>query len=410
VGTWIQSVALGWLVYRLTNSAFLLGLVGFAGQIATFALSPFAGVLVDRWNKHRILIVTQSLFLLQAFALSALVLTGHIQVWQIIALGVFAGLVGGFDIPTRQSLVVHLVENREDMANAIALNSSMFNAARLVGPAAAGLLIAAVGEGWCFFINGVSYIAVIIALLAMRLPPDAVTERPTKNALHELREGFAYTFGFVPIRAIILLLAVISLVSMPYAVLMPIFATKILHGGPNTLGFLTASAGVGALIGATFLASRASVLGLGKWIAISAGILGAGLIGFGLSSTLWLSLLLLAVVGFAMITQMAASNTILQTIVSDDIRGRVMSFYTMAFMGMAPFGSLFAGVLASRIGAPHTVMICGVVAIVSGLWFTWRLPELRRLIRPIYCERGVVPPAVCGAENVSEITVPPEQC
>ncbi|MEN6371124.1 MAG: MFS transporter [Armatimonadota bacterium] len=408
VGTWIQSVALSWLVYSLTGSAVLLGIVGFTSQIATFLLTPFAGVLVDRWNRHRMIIMTQTMFMIQALLLAFLVLAGKIQVWQIIALGTFAGFVNGFDIPTRQSFVIEMVENREDLPNAIALNSSMFNAARLVGPALAGALIAAVGEGMCFLINGISYIAVIIALFFMRVAVDT-REREHPHPVTQLREGFAYTFGFPPIRSIIYLLALISLVSMPYAVLMPVFATKILHGGPATLGILTSATGVGALVGAIFLASRKSVLGLGKWIPFSAFMLGAALIAFSFSGTLWLSISILIIIGFVALTQMASSNTILQTIVEDAKRGRVMSFYTMAFMGMAPFGSLMAGTLAESIGAPRTVAIGGFIAIVGAIVFASNLPRLRELVRPVYCEKGILPVQICGVEKVTEDTVPPEQ-
>jgi len=390
IGTWIQGVTVSWLVYHMTHSAFLLGVVGFSGQIATSILSPFGGVMGDRWNRHRMIVVTQSLFMAQAFAFSALVLTGAVRVWEVIALAMFSGIVNGFDMPARQAFVVEMIEDREDLGNAIALNSSMFNGARLVGPAVAGALIVAVGEGACFLINGLSYLAVIAALLAMRIAPRDLGAQ-TPNILQEMREGFHRTFGSVPIRSIILLLGLVSLVAMPYAVLLPIFATKILHGDAHTLGFLTAAGGVGALIAAALLASRRTVLGLGKRIPIGAGILGAALIAFSFSHALWLSLLLLVTVGFAMMTQMASSNTIVQTIVDDNMRGRVMSFYTMAFMGTAPFGSLLSGALASKIGAPYTVMIGGAICIIGAGVFAWRLPRLRELIRPIYVEKGLMP-------------------
>lgn len=409
IGTWIESVATGWLVYQLTGSELLLGVVSFCGQIATFLLAPFAGVIVDRRNKLRMLFVTQTLFMSESFILAALVLTHMIQVWHVIVLSVFLGLINSFDMPTRQAFVISMIEDRNDLSNAIALNSTMFNSARMVGPAVAGLLIAAVGTGWCFLINGVSFIAVLGALAAMSVQEQAPNHAPGPNIFTELKEGFTYTFGFPPIRSIILLLGLVSLLSMPYAVLLPVFATKILHGGANTLGFLSSSAGVGALIGAVLLASRRTVLGLGRWIPLAAGILGAALIGLGLSHMMWLSMLMLVAVGFGMITQMACCNTILQTIVSDEMRGRVMSFYTAAFVGMSPFGSLLGGALASRIGAPHTVMIGGTIIIVGALLFAMHLPELRRLVRPIYCEKGVMPAYLCAVETVSEGTVPPEQ-
>jgi len=396
IGTWLQWVALSWLVYALTNSALLLGVVGFSGQIAVFLLSPFAGVFVDRWNRHRMIVATQTLAMLQAFVLSALVLTHRINVWEIICLSVFMGIVNGFDMPARQAFVVYMVDKKEDLSNAIALNSSMFNVARLIGPAIAGFIIGMVGAGVCFFLNGVSYLAVIIALLAMRVP-KTTADGPKRHPVRELKEGFTYTFGFIPLRSVIIMLGVMSLLGSPYAVLMPIFAKKILHGGPSTLGLLMGSSGVGALIGAFFLASRKSVLGLGRWIAISAGIFGAGLIGFSFSKSLWLSLIILSVIGFAAITQMAASNTIIQTIVEDKLRGRVMSWYATAFIGMAPFGSLLGGGLAHRFGAPHTVLFTGLFAVMGGVVFAAGLPALRKHVRPIYAAKGIITEAATGA-------------
>jgi MFS family permease len=397
IGTWIQTIALSWLVYSLTHSAFLLGLVGFSAQIATFLLAPFAGVVADRLNRHLLLVLTQTLFMVQALVLGTLVLTRAITVWQIVLLSVLLGTVNAFDTPTRQSFVVSMIENRDDLPNAIALNSSMFNGARLVGPAIAGILIAAVGEGVCFLINAGSYLAVIAVLLAMRVTPRAPRSQ-RRRVWHELREGFAYTFGFAPTRDIILLLAVVSLVGMPYATLMPIFAAQVLHGGASTLGFLSSAAGVGALAGAVVLASRRTVLGLGRWIPAACTAFGVALIAFSVSRWLPLSLLFLAVAGLGMITQMASSNTILQTIVDDEWRGRVMSFYTMAFIGMTPFGSLLAGALASRIGAPRTVMLGGIICLLAAAAFARRLPELRRLVRPIYRERGIILEVATGVQ------------
>ncbi|HET6347170.1 MAG TPA: MFS transporter, partial [Myxococcota bacterium] len=352
-----------WLVYRLTGSALLLGLVGFAGQIPSFLLAPVAGVLIDRWNRHRLLVVTQVLAMAQSAALAALALTGVINIWHVLFLSLFQGVINAFDMPARQAFVVEMVEKREDLGNAIALNSSMVNAARLLGPSIGGILITAVGEGWCFFLDAVSYLAVIASLLLMRIairPRRALARSPKSRVLAELREGWAYVSGSPPIRSILLLLALVSLVGMPYTVLMPVFASKILHGGSHTLGFLMAATGLGALAGAVFLANRRSVLGLGKIIPLMAGLFGAGLIGFSLSRTLWLSIPLLFVTGLGFMVQMAASNTLLQTLVEDDKRGRVMSFYTMAFMGTAPFGSLLAGSLAAHIGAPYTLLLGGV--------------------------------------------------
>lgn len=390
IGTWMQQIAMSWLIYSLTGSALVLGIVGFAGQIPTFLLAPFAGVLVDRWDRHRILVFTQTLAMIQAFILAFLVMRGTIAVWHILALSVFLGLVNGFDIPARQSFIADMIiEKREDLGNAIALNSAMFNGARLLGPSIAGMLIAVAGEGMCFLINAVSYLAVIAALLAMKITPRK-TEAKGTRVLHELMEGYTYTFNFAPIKSILLLLGLVSLMGVPYTILMPIFAKDILHGGPHTLGFLMAASGAGALIGAIYLASRKSVRGLGKIIAVSTSIFGIGLIAFSLSSVLWLSMLLMLLTGFGMMVQMASSNTVLQTIVDDDKRGRVMSFYTMAFMGAVPFGSLLAGSFASRIGAPSTLMIGGVFCILGSVMFARRLPLLRETIRPIYVRMGII--------------------
>ncbi|MGH7495462.1 MAG: MFS transporter [bacterium] len=390
VGTWLTRVAISWLVYRLTKSALLLGVLGFAGQIPTFLLAPLAGVLVDRWNRHRILVITQIPAMLQSFMLAALALTGVIAVWHVLLLSIFQGTINAFDTPARQSFVVEMVENKEDLPNAIALNSSMVNAGRLLGPSVAGILIAAVGEGLCFLLDGISYLAVIASLLAMRVSPK--TGRASRlQVLQELREGIRYAIGFAPIRAVLLLLALISLTGMPYIVLMPIFAADILHGGAHALGFLTAASGMGALAGAVFLAMRKNALGLGKLMASSATLFGLGLIAFAWSRLFVLSLLLLFLTGLGMMVQIAASNTVLQTIVDDDKRGRVMSFYTMALLGMAPFGSLFAGSLASKIGAPMTIMIGGIACVLGAWVFARKLPALREMVRPIYVRLGVIP-------------------
>ncbi len=388
IGTWLTRVATSWLVYRLTKSALLLGVVGFAGQIPTFLLAPFAGVVVDRWNRHRILVVTQILAMLQSFLLAALALTGVIAVWHVVILSIVQGIINAFDTPARQSFVVEMVENREDLSNAIALNSSMVNAARLLGPSAAGILIAAVGEGLCFLLDGISYLAVIASLLAMRVAPKAAVTSQLR-VLQEMREGIRYAIGFAPIRAVLLLLALISLMGMPYTVLMPVFATDILHGGAHALGFLMAASGMGALVGAVFLAARKNVRGLGKIMSRSATLFGLGLIAFSLSRRYELSLFLLSMIGFGMMVQTAASNTVLQTVVDDDKRGRVMSFYTMALLGMAPFGSLFAGAFAGKIGAPMTIMIGGIACVLGAMVFTRKLPALREVVRPIYVRMGV---------------------
>jgi len=390
IGTWLTRVATSWLVYRLTKSALLLGVVGFAGQIPTFLLAPFAGVLVDRWNRHRILVVTQALAMVQSLALAVLALTQVIAIWQIIVLSVMQGLINAFDTPARQAFVVEMVENKEDLANAIALNSSMVNAARLLGPSIAGILIAAVGEGLCFLLDGLSYLAVIASLLAMHVTPQSKATSGT-HLWGRFTEGVKYAFGFTPIRAVLLLLALISLMGMPYAVLMPIFATEILHGGVHALGFLMAASGLGALVGALLLAARPNVRGLGKLMWRTAMLFGFGLIAFSLSRWYGLSLFLLFIIGFGMMVQIAASNTILQTIVEDDKRGRVMSFYTTAFLGMAPFGSLFAGGLASTFGAPLTIMFGGIACVLGAAVFARQLPDLRKLVHPIYVRLGIIP-------------------
>ena len=407
IGTWLTQIATSWLVYRLTNSALLLGVVGFASQIPTFLLTSFAGVLVDRWNRHRILIITQTLSMIQSLTLAVLTLTGVITVLHIIVLCVFQGLINAFDVPARQSFVVEMVEKKEDLANAIALNSSMFNAARLLGPSIAGVLIASVGEGMCFLLDGISYIAVIGALLAMKISPKGIEPQRT-DVLEGLKEGFTYAFGFAPIRSILLLIALVGLMGTPYIVLMPIFATEVLHGGPHTFGFLMGASGVGALVGAVYLASRKSVRGLGRIIALAACILGIGLIAFSLSHIFWFSLLMMLLTGFGMIVQMASSNTVLQTIVDDDKRGRVMSLYTMAFMGMSPFGSLLAGGVAREIGAPNTLLLGGIACVLGSLLFARKLPALREIVRPIYVRMGIIPEVAKGIQTATELTVPPK--
>lgn len=389
IGTWMQRIALAWLVYRLTGSALMLGIVSFAAQIPTFIIAPFGGVLVDRVNKYRLIVAMQVLASIQALTLAALVLTNTITVWEILVLSIFYGVINAFEIPARQSFVIQMVERREDLPNAIALNSSLVNIARMLGPTIAGVLIAAVGEGFCFLLNGLSYVAIVGALLAMRLAPYQA--KPQEHHVwHAFKDGVRYAFGFAPIRSILLLMSLISLMGMPYVVLMPIFAKEVFHGGSRTLGFLMASPGAGALCGALYLASRKSVRGLGTIIPKAAIIFGGGLIAFSLSGILPLAMLLLFLTGFGMMVHMASCNTMLQTIVEDDKRGRVMAFYTMAFMGMAPFGSLMAGSLADVIGAGNTILFGGGCCIVGGLLFLRQLPALRELIRPIYAEKGIL--------------------
>ncbi len=393
IGTWMTRIATAWLVYRLTGSAWLLGIVGFCGQIPTFLLAPFAGVWVDRLNRRHVLVVTQTLAMVQSLFLAALTLTHVVTIKEILWLSIFQGMINAFDMPGRQAFMVQMIEDRQDLGNAIALNSSMVNMARLVGPSLAGLVIAGFGEGYCFLIDGISYIAVIISLLLMQLPKFVAASKIVPM-VEQLKEGWAYVSRFTPVRTILLLFAVVSLMGMPFTVLMPIFAAKVLHGGPHTLGFLMGAVGTGALVAAISLAMRKSVLGLGRVIATSAAIFGAGLIAFATSHILWLSMALMLVTGYGMMRGMAASNTIIQTIVPEDKRGRVMSYYTMAFVGMAPFGSLLAGGLAHWVGAPVTLMITGAFCIAGAAWFATQLPKIRVHIRPIYRDLGILPAEV----------------
>lgn len=389
-GTWMQQVALSWLTYRLTHSAFLLGLVGFAGQLPSFFLAPLGGVVADRGSRHRTVILTQVLSMAQALALWALVATDHIGVPSLIALTALLGAVNGVDIPVRQAFLIEMVGSKEDLANAIALNSSVFNAARLVGPAIAGFLIGISGEAGAFLLNGLSYVAVIAALLAMRLPPRETRTAAAPPVGRHLREGLAYAFGFAPIRAILILIALLSLVGVPFMVLMPIFAADVLQGGPHTLGLLMGAVGLGALAGALLLAARRSIAGLGRVIAAAAALLGLGLIGFSFAAQTAVAVPLLFVAGFGMMVGMASSNTILQTLVDDDKRGRVMSLYLMAFMGTVPFGSLLAGALANHIGAPLTVRVGGALCILGAMMFARALPALRAEARPVFRRLGVL--------------------
>jgi MFS family permease len=404
VGTWLTRVATSWLVYRLTGSALLLGLVGFVGQLPTFLLAPLAGVLVDRWSRHRVLVMTQALAMLQSALLAALAITHVIQVWHILVLSAFQGFINAFDTPARQSFVVEMVTDRADLPNAIALNSSMVNGARLLGPSVAGVLIAAFGEGWCFAVDALSYVAVLASLLAMRLAPRPIAVRHARVWV-ELREGLHYVAGFAPIRAILILLAVVSFTGIPYTVLMPIFANKVLKGGPHLLGILMAASGGGAVAGALWLASRRTVLGLGRTLVVAGFCFGVGLIGFSLSRNWIVSLPLLVLAGGGMMVQMAASNTLLQTLVDEDKRGRVMSFYTMAFFGMMPFGSLAAGWAGARIGAPWTVFAGGSMTILAVGLFVIKLPALRRQARPIYVKLGILPEIAAGLQQSSELAV-----
>jgi MFS family permease len=390
IGTWMTRIATSWLVYRLTKSALLLGTVGFAGQIPTFLLAPIAGVIVDRIDRRKVLVWTQTLAMAQSLALAWLTLSHRINVAEILALSAMQGVINAFDMPGRQSFMVKMVEDRADLSNAIAINSSMVNTARLIGPSLAGLLIAATNEGWCFLVDGVSYIAVIASLLMMRIPADDL-KRATTSMIAQLKEGWTYVTESLPIRSILGLFALLSLMGWPFMVLMPVFAGQILHGGAHTLGFLMGAVGVGSLISALSMVMRRSVRGLTKMIPIAASVFGIGLICFGLSNALWLSMLMMLVTGFGMMQGLTGSNTIIQTLVDENMRGRVMSYYTMAFVGMAPFGSLLAGALAHAIGAPRTVIVSGVACILGSIWFTSRLPAIRKDMRPIYERLGIVP-------------------
>lgn len=405
IGTWMQRIAMPWLVYHMTGSELLLGVVSFAGQIPTFLLSPFAGVFSDRINKYNVLIATQIFSLVQAAVLAWLTLTGNIEIWQIILLSIILGCINAFDVPTRHSFVVEMVGNKEDLGNAIALNSLMFNGARILGPSVAGILLAATSEGVCFLINAISYIFVIASLLMMRPELREIIRKKTK-ILKELKEGLNYTFGFPPIRHLLILLSIVSLTGMSYTVLMPVFAKEILRGGSQTYGFLMGASGIGALIGAVYLASRTTVLRLGRIVPASAILFGAGLTILSFSRLFPIAILLMVIVGAGMMLQTAASNTILQTITDDDKRGRVMSFYTMAVMGTAPFGSLMAGALAKLIGTPFTIMLGGISTIIPAVIFMRKLPELREIVRPIYVRLGIIPEVAVGirdaSENVSE--------
>jgi MFS family permease len=402
IGTWMQRIAMPWMVYHMTGSTLLLGVVSFAGQIPSFLLSPLAGVLTDRVSRYRVLVVSQILSMIQAFVLAGLTLSGVIQIWQIVALSVSLGCINAFDVPARHSFVIDMLEKKEDLGNAIALNSLMFNGARLIGPSVAGIILASAGEGVCFLINAVSFIFVVSSLFMMKLKNKELKNHDS-IMIKDLRDGLRYTFGFPPIKHLIYLLGTVSLMGMSYSVLMPVFAKEILHGGSNTYGFLMGAAGFGALLGALFLASRKTVLLLGRIVPGAALLFGSGLIILSLSRTFALSIVLMVFIGLGMMMQSASSNTILQTITDDDKRGRVMSFYTMAVMGTAPFGSLLAGALAKVIGAPWTMFAGGLATIVGALFFLRKLPELKLLVRPIYVKMGIIPEVASGLQRASEL-------
>lgn len=393
-GTWMSLVAMGWLVYRLTGDPLMLGLVGFCMHVPTFLLSPVAGVLVDRWNRRTMMVAAQSTDMAAMLVLAALTLSGEVQLWHVFTTCVVLGLVKAFDIPARHALVVEIVEDRGDLSNAIALNSSMFHGARLIGPVLGGAIIPLVGEngeGVCFLIDGLSYIAVITSLLLLRLPPGP-EPATRKHLLHDMAEGLRYVVGFGPMRSLMGLMAVLALLGVPYMTLLPVFAEAVLGGDSRTYGLLMAASGGGALMGALYLAARRSVLGLGRAIAACTVCFGAALLLFSLSRQLWLSMALLVAAGSLSMVTMAGTNTIIQMLVDDVMRGRVMSFFAMTFMGAMPLGSLLAGQLARVFGAPATVMLCGVACVIAGLTFGYRLPALRALARPIYIERGIILP------------------
>jgi MFS family permease len=401
VGTWVQQIALGWTIYQLTHSSLLLGLVSFAGQLPLFIVTPFAGVLVDRWNRHRTLIVTQTLSMFQALALALVVSTHTLQVWNLIALNLLAGIILAIDLPARQSFIVEMVGSGRDLPNAVALNAFIINGGRTLGPAIAGLLLTLVSPAVCFYLNAISYLPVIAALYAMHVKKTAPAVQA--SALHDLIEGVRYSMGFPPIRAVLLLVALVSLLGMPYAVLMPVFAGEVLHGGPHTLGLLMTAPGIGALIGTIYLASRKTVLGAGVRVAVGASVFGAGLIAVGLAHSLVIALLALGFVGLGMIVQLATSNIVLQTIVDDDKRGRVMSLYTMAVMGMTPFGSILGGALAHHLGVPATFLLGGIVCLGGALLFATRIRTLRPMVLPIYARKGIIPEIATGLQSASSL-------
>ncbi len=401
IGTWMQRIALPWLVYQLTGSVFLLGVVSFAGQIPTFFLTPVTGVLTDRWSRYRVLVTTQVASMVLAGLLAFLTLTGTINIWLIVLISIILGCVNAFDVPARHSFVIDMGDKKEDLGNAIALNSLMFNGARLIGPSVAGLLLATAGEGICFLMNSVSYIFVIISLLLMHVPDRQERAKET-HLFTEMKKGLAYTFGFAPIKYIILLLGLVSLMTLSYQVLMPAYAKEVLKGSSNTYGLLIGAVGFWALIGAVYLASREKIIMLGSIIHRSTLLLGTGLIAVSFSRITTLSLVLMVFVGLGMMIHTAACNTILQTVTDDDKRGRVMSFYAMAIMGIAPFGSLLAGSLAKLIGTPATIFVSGMASVAGALFFLKKLPELKKIIRPVYIRMGVITQAEGGIQSTPE--------
>lgn len=390
IGTWMQNIALSWLVYRLTGSVFLLGVIGFTNQIPMFILAPFSGVLTDRYNRLRLMTLAQLFFMLQALTMTLLVLTSVIQIWQIIALSIVFGIISALDAPARQSLVIDLIDNPKDLGNAIALNSAIFNGARLIGPAIAGIIIAAAGEGVCFLLNTLSFAGVITSLWLIKIPQK---ENPGHSGRFKANfmEGLQYTFRSVPIRTFIILLAVLSLMGLPFIVLLPAYAKEIMQGDADTLGYLMSALGAGALTAALIMASRKSVLGLGRILSSSLISLGISMVLISLSHHFYFSLLIFFSGGLSMIFSLASVNTFLQTIAEEDKRGRVMSFYSMALMGTSPFGNLLTGSVASGIGIPPAILICGLITISLGTWFELTRRSLRKYVHPIYISKGIIP-------------------
>ncbi|MBU1260638.1 MAG: MFS transporter [Planctomycetes bacterium] len=403
IGTWMQMAAIGWLVYRLTGSSFYLGLVAFCTHIPVLLGSLVGGIFADRWPKRRIIIITQTLAMIQAFLLAAMIASGNITMMRIILLSIFLGIIMAFDMPTRQAFVPEMVDDENDLPNAIALNSMIFNIARQIGPVVAGFLIAMAGEAVCFFLNAVSFLAVIYSLAAMRNARSRAAKH-NGTMLAGIKDGLSYSFSFMPIRSILLYTAAMSLVAMPYSVLMPVFAKTILHGGPQTYGALMWSIGIGAFLGAAFLARRKTVEGLDMVVLFAAGVFAAGVIGFSFSKNFWLSFVLIALPGFGIMVQMASINTILQTIVDDHMRGRVLSLHVMAFIGIMPLGHLLAGISAQHFGAPNTLLFSGLLSVVVMILFARKLPSIRRLIHPIYVKKGIIPEVAAGLDTAARFS------
>ncbi len=389
LGNWIQFLAMSWLVYRLSGSAWLLGVTGFAGQIAILVLAPFGGLWADRFDRRKLLIWTQTAAMIPGFALAALAYTDAIEIWHVVLMASLFGIIMAIDVPARQSFTPEMVPAREDLASAIAFNALMQNGGRMLGPTIAGLLIAVSSEAVCFLVNGASKIAAVTTLMMMTVTPGA---RPSASSSiwSGLREGVAYTWNSVPLRLLFPVVAAVSFMSSPYQTLMPIFAAEVFAGGADTLGFLIGAAGLGGIAGMLLLASRKDVRGLLNWIAGSALVAGATLVVFAYSTSLALSLATIAVVGLTTLTVAMGVSTIVQTIVEDRMRGRVLGLFVVAFLGMFPLGSLAAGAVASSIGATHTLAAGGVACMLTALWLWRRLPELRSHIRPIYVKLGII--------------------